>query len=147
MTPRGLCHRCCAELSSLQNPVTTRQAHPDWDAQNVAISLQSWQCRMDELGLQADGKALNQLLGTNPGSPSYRRIIFLCVGLVLSLAVSWQGVAGLFNEHGNGRGGNSQGSITNCFRAVALKVFVLTMTSKQRAQSMASIIPILLAKR
>lgn len=72
--------------------MTSRRAHPDWDAQNVAISLQSWQCRMDELGPQADVKALNQLLGANPGSPSCRRIIFLCVGLVFSLAVFWQGL-------------------------------------------------------
>lgn len=77
---------CRAELPA----VTSRQAHPDWDAQNVAFSLQSWQCRMDELGPQADVKALNQLLGTNPGSPSCKRINFLYVGLVLSLAVSWQ---------------------------------------------------------
>lgn len=73
--------------------MTSRQAHPDWDAQNVAISLQSWQCRTDELGPQVDVKALNQFLGTNPGSPSGRRILllfFFNVGLVLSLAVSWQ---------------------------------------------------------
>lgn len=63
----------------------SRQARPDWDAQNVAISLQSWQCRMDELGPQADVKALNQLLGTNLGSPSRRRIIFC----VLALCSAW----------------------------------------------------------
>lgn len=102
---------------------------------------------MDELGPQADVKALNQLLGTNPGSPSYRKIIFFVCWPCAQPGCVLAGVAGLFNEHGNGRGGNSQGSITNCFRAVALKVFVLTMSSKQRAQSMASIIPILLAKR
>lgn len=45
---------------------------------------------MDELGPQAHVKALNQLLGTNLGSPSCRSIILFCVGLVLSLAVSWQ---------------------------------------------------------
>lgn len=41
----------------------------------------------------------------------------------------------MFNEHRNGRGGSSQGSVTNYFRAVALKAFVLTMSSKQRPQS------------
>lgn len=58
----------------------------------MAISLQSWQCRMDDLGPQADVKTLNHLLGTNPGSPGCRSIYisFFCVGLVLSLAVSWQ---------------------------------------------------------
>lgn len=40
---------------------------------------------------QADVKPVNQLLGTNPGSPSCR-IVLLCVGLVFSVAASWQGL-------------------------------------------------------
>ena len=86
---------------------------------------------------QADAKPIEWLLGTKLGSPSYNRIMFLCVGLVFSMAVSWRRLLNLFNEHRNWRRGSSQESITNCFRAVALKVFVLTISSKQSPQSTA----------
>lgn len=41
---------------------------------------------------RADARPIKQLPGTKLGSPSCRRVVFLCFGLVLSVAVSWQGL-------------------------------------------------------
>jgi len=103
VTPRVLSHRRHAEPISLQSVVTSRQQHLDWDAQSVASTacvasvckrqgpLRERDRRAGLHSPQAGVRPAVQLLGTNPGSPSCR-IVFLCVGLVFSVAVSWQGL-------------------------------------------------------
>lgn len=76
VTPCALGHRCCVELSLLQNIMTGKQQHLEWDAQNMAIAacmasacswrglLRDWQCRIDEPGCVAPRLMSNPLISS-----------------------------------------------------------------------------------